>query len=145
MARHDQRLLGWRYLVSTPAQTFDAYDVWEQPSQAPLPVLSAIRLGTVVELYGQVLVPIMRHLPPWHEDPSSILRRLLPMACEYHFFKNYTGTVDAFYRDASMPAKFFICFTVADLGDPYYWFRGRNYVNPRIVYEPAWDFQRPRL
>jgi len=145
MVRLDPRVLRWRYFVSTPSQTFDGYDVWEAEQASPLPVLWATRLGTVMELYGEAMVPFMRQPPPWHEDPSAIVRRLLPMAIEYHFFRNFTGTVDAFYRDASMPAKFFVCSTVVDISDPLYWYHGRNYVDTRIVYEPGWDYQRPRL
>ena len=80
MVKHPQRLLGWRYLVSTPAQTFDAYDVWEQLSVSPTPVVAAIYLGTVLQIYGRALIPILRTMWPWHHDPSSIVRRIMPMA-----------------------------------------------------------------
>jgi len=67
------------------------------------------------------------------------------MAQEYHYFKNYVGTVDCYYRDGWTPAKFFIRYRVVDIGDPFYWYCGRIYVNPMFVHEPAWDFERPRL
>ena len=145
MVKHEQRLMGWRYLVSTPAQTFDAYDVWEQLSVEPLPVVSAIWLGTVLQLYGRALIPIMRTMWPWRHGPSSIVRRFMPMAKEYHYFKNYWGTVDCYYRDAWTPAKYFILYRCVDICDPSYWYCARFYLNAKFVHEPAWDFERPRL
>ena len=37
---------GFRYLVSTPAQSFDTYEVREQVSPNILPVVGAPRIGT---------------------------------------------------------------------------------------------------
>ena len=145
MVKHEQRLLGWRYLVSTPAQTFDAYAVWEQLSVNPLPVVTAIYLGTVLQLYGRALSPSLNTMYPWHHGPSFIARRIMPMAKEYHDFKNYWGTVDCYDRDAWTPAKCFILYRCTDVCDSSQWYLSRFYLNARFVHAPAWDFERPRL
>ena len=145
MVKHEQRLLGWRYLVSTAKQTSDANDVWEQLSVNPLPVVTAIYLGTVLQLYGRALIPILNTMWPWHHDPSSIVRRIMPMATECQYFKNYWGTVDCYYRDARTPAKHFILLRCPDICDPNKWYVSWFYLNARFVQAPAWDFERPRL
>ena len=135
---------GYRYLVSTSAQTFDLYDVWEQISDTVLPVLSTVRLGTVWEVYGEQLRLIIGGPPPYRGDPSAYVRMAFPDALEMHFFGNYQGYVDVFYRDASMPAKIFIRYR-ADIPGPLYWYTTRILKDPVVVRQADWDYRRSRL
>ena len=61
-----------------------------------------------------------------------------------HFFGNYQGYVDVFYRDASMPAKIFIRYR-ADIPGPLYWYTTPILKDPVVVRQADWDYRRSRM
>ena len=126
---------GFRYLVSTARQSFDAYEVYEQASMNYLLVTSAARIGTVIQVYGNIVQgPV-----PWLGDASAMVRRLMPEAKELHVFRSHGGHVDCYYRDSVMPARFFLLYRLDDIADPLHWYRSRPPGPAELVFEPAWD------
>ena len=140
---------GYHLFVSTGQQTLCSMEVYEM--LPPLfPASSYHFLGLAGDLYRHAWGPILRTtdlLPGamWPGNIEDLAHMVLPHCLELHFYGNFSGLLDCYTRDSSMPGKVFRRYTARGPWEPCYWYLTTSLDFQEVVYMPSWDYRRSRF
>ena len=142
----------FRYIVSTNRHNVQFLDVYEQEAIfKPFPAYHARRVGSLLEVYPAV-VDIFGSAGPssptsrWgFGDYTHVLLQMFPRLFQLHFFENYDGAVDCYFRHHLDPAAHFRRNFCLGARSPGYWYCTEEFIFQEVVVFRDWDHMRPRF
>ena len=78
-------------------------------------------------------------------DYVDILIMLFPQLIQYHFFENYAGGVDCYWRNSTAPAAHYARLNCIGAFSPNHWFCTERFVYQATVIFRDWDHARSKI